>query len=251
MRCDHNSSEYLNSLPGITSHHHIISGHVTFYERNVTDIGQKPLNSSDDIYDAYSLYGKRLVGSCGFSLKYNQGAYPFNWTHVAEPSYHPTYRPSAAPTLTSAPSHTPTLPPSSTPTEVMPFTGNFSCLESCEFYPGIPQSGSLLGLCDFFSQDTFYLCSTFSMLHGLCTVPKCLSSCTVQDYCYFAVNTAANCPRGMYVCTRIDMNPLYRLLHHLQLSCRILHATYTHVITCKLLMSSKSETHRNNGICII
>lgn len=159
------------------------------------------------MYDAYSLYGKRLVGSCGFSLMYNQGASPFNWTHVAEPSYRPTFRPSAAPTLTSAPSHIPTLPPTSTPTEVMPFVGNFSCLESCEFYPGIPLSGSLLGLCDFFSQDTFYLCSTFSMLHGLCIVPKCLSSCTVQDYCYFAVNTAANCPRGMYACMRIDVKP--------------------------------------------
>jgi hypothetical protein len=175
------------------------------------------------MYDAYSLYGKRLVGSCGFSLKYNQGAYPFNWPQVAEPS--------PAPTPSSAPSHTPSLPPTSTPTEIMPFVGNFSCLESCEFYPGIPPSGSLLGLCDFFSQDTFYLCSTFSMLHGLCKVPKCLSSCTVQDYCYFAVNTAANCPRGMYACTSIDMKLPVSFFYHLQLSCWALYSIDTLIRT--------------------
>ena len=154
------------------------------------------------MYNAYSLYGKRLLGSCGFSLTYNQGVYPMNWTHPVEPSGSPTPHPTATPTTTPAPTLVPTFPRTSPPTVPLPFVGNFSCLETCEFYPGPPTGGSDVGLCTFFTVDTFYLCSTFSMMHGLCKIPDCVSTCTAQDYCYFAVNTVTSCPsQGMCVCT--------------------------------------------------
>ena len=181
-------------LASYVTFRHIKLGHITFYDRNVTTLGQTPLSSTDDVYDAYSLHGKKLLGSCGFPLVYNKGVYPMNWTHIADPTSSPTYSPTASPTTTSAPTHTPTIPPTPSPTEPLPFVGNFSCLGTCEYYPGPPVSGADMGLCTFFTVYMFYLCSTFSMMHGLCKIPECASTCTAEDYCYFAVNTATSCP---------------------------------------------------------
>ena len=211
----------------------VILGNVSFYKRSASWIGQSPLTSLYEGLTAYSTFNTTLEGSCGFSVSYHEGVYPFNNTaklimpastgsgtgtdtpETAVDTMSPSVSPSTAPvqrppvTTTRYPTRMTRTPSSAviaattlTPTRSVNTNLNFSCLSTCPNYPGLEQFHPVMSTgCDFFLSEIFLVCSTFAIAHGLCPVPECAMTCTVEDYCTFGSNSITYCDGTSLVLT--------------------------------------------------
>ena len=76
-------------------------------------------------------------------------------------------------------------------------TGNFSCLAFCPNFPGLSAFDQPSDkACNFFHNEIFYLCDSFTISNGLCEIPACASQCTLKEYCYYGANVAVDCTGG-------------------------------------------------------
>ena len=100
------SSFYFSILPAIL-------GNITFFDRNASTLGQKPLYSKYDYILAYTTYNSRRMGSCGFPLGNQSAISSYNITIGSGPSLSPSFSSPVSPSLpigSRSPSQTPSRP---------------------------------------------------------------------------------------------------------------------------------------------
>ena len=68
-----------------------ILGNITFFNRDASTLGQKPLYSKYDYILAYTTYNSRRMGSCGFPLGNESAISSYNITMGSEPSLSPSF----------------------------------------------------------------------------------------------------------------------------------------------------------------
>ena len=72
-----------------------ILGNITYYSREASSVGQRPLYSTYDYILTYTTYDATKLGSCGFPVTYQRVNFPLNMTD--DISAAPTFSPSASP----------------------------------------------------------------------------------------------------------------------------------------------------------
>ena len=91
-----------------------ILGNITFFNRDASTLGQKPLYSKYDYILAYTTYNSRRMGSCGFPLGDKSAISSYNITMGSEPSLSPSFSSPVSPSP-SIGSRSPSRSPSQTP----------------------------------------------------------------------------------------------------------------------------------------
>ena len=76
-----------------------ILGNITYYSREASSVGQRPLYSTYDYILTYTTYGATKLGSCGFPVTYQRVNFPLNMTN--DISAAPTISPAASPSFIS------------------------------------------------------------------------------------------------------------------------------------------------------
>jgi hypothetical protein len=204
-------------------------GNITFYWRNATWMGQVPYTNIAEFNKAQNAaLNMTKIGVCRFPLTtvYNASS-PFEEyitsltgvptvsptaepTGPPSPTASPTPLPSSIPVplptalptiLTAAPTPVPTIQTTPAPTKapVTHYVRNFSCFRDCDYYPGdhlfqLMKSDA----CGFLMSDAFNPCGTFAISTASCPLNPCLSSCAIEDYCYYGAGAAAYCPALMW-----------------------------------------------------
>ena len=100
-----------------------ILGNITYYSREASSVGQRPLYSTYDYILTYTTYGATKLGSCGFPITYQRVNFPLNMTD--DISAAPTFSPSASPSFI-APAVSPSASPSFIAPTVSPSASPFS-----------------------------------------------------------------------------------------------------------------------------
>ena len=107
-------------------------GNISFYLKETSDIGQKPLRSKYDFISAYTTFFSQIIGSCGFPITYQSATSLTNSTSNPYPSPSPTpYSPFAPSQQFPAPYPTPTPTPFFNPSPPTNYPS---------FYPAPPSS---------------------------------------------------------------------------------------------------------------
>lgn len=164
-----------------------------------SSVGQVPITREAELIAAYSLKDKTEIGSCAYTINYQEGISPFNFSnHHTQKTESFTSIPTTSPTILNHPL---------SPGKYQNFSNDndFECLKSCPHYPG-KKSFYPVGsnACDFFMTDVYNLCSSYSIAHGSCPRLQCTLQCKIKDYCFFGVNSATYCP----------FNSKYIFIHH-------------------------------------
>ena len=161
-----------------------MAGNITFYRRLNSVVGQSPLTRDDQFDSAYSLRNTTEIGSCGFPVSYQEGIYPFNMSG----HYIREIVPTSSPIKNT---HSPT-PVVKVHDEKKVY--EYECLQNCSNYPGLNSLSTMnRQACQFLNTEIFPLCSSYSIINGLCSKPSCASSCPNDDYCFFGANAATIC----------------------------------------------------------
>lgn len=70
---------------------------------------------------------------------------------------------------------------------------SYSCFSKCSGYPGDFLFQMSISEACFFLTELFNSCDSFSIAYGMCSIPKCMSTCSTQEFCYFSSAMITSC----------------------------------------------------------
>ena len=167
------SSFYFSILPAIL-------GNITFFDRDASTLGQKPLYSKYDYILAYTTYNSRRMGSCGFPLGNQSAISLYNITIGSGPSLSPSFSSPVSPSPpigSRSPSQTPSQSLSLSPSGSSPISPSLS--PSTNKYPFLNPTKS--PSFTFLNPKTAGSASSGVSGPGLCTLMTLLSGMIIQQ----------------------------------------------------------------------